>query len=71
MTTILRFVLFCFARIGEISELIRYNSFLQTKLFPLLLTSLLPFVLFPSFHDNVQYQRRISRGPQCSWVQWG
>ena len=46
---ILRFVLFCFARIVKINELIRYNSLLHTKLFLLLLTSLLPVVFFPVF----------------------
>ena len=59
---ILRLVLFCFARIGEINELICYNSLLHTKLFLLLLTSLLPLVFFPSFHNNVQYQWQTSRG---------
>ena len=39
---ILRLVLFCCARIGEINEPIHYNLLLHTKLFLLLLTSLLP-----------------------------
>ena len=63
---LLRLVLFCFARIGEINELIHYNFFLHTKLFLLLLTSFLPLVFFPLFTTMSSTSGKLP--PDCNVV---